>query len=256
MIVQYFPAWLKEAIAQSGEFESWQILVAMFATLFVIALISGGIVAFFRRGSSNGPEEHSMREEDVVVTRAESRLEKQVPRSKKQGEPKKSKSDMTAMPGKSNWQDNDDDNPLRQPSVPEKIALVDDAEVTTHVEPPQDNPPPLPKKTPKQSSPIGSTEEAEQAMSELGAQMGRDRSDNVVMLFLNGKSVTEDHLAGLRHFRMLESLHLRRTKIGDAELDYILKLKRLKFLYITDTNVTDAGVQKLKAGNADLTIES
>lgn len=260
MLVDLFPDSVKQAIAVLEGLESWQILAGAIGILFLLAMISSAIASFFRRNTPEAIEERSYREEDVLVRHVENTRRKR-PDQPKKIEPRKTvesplnESGSTPTSPRKN-ESNKDDNPLWSTPAPEKISLVDDSEVTTHVEKPKEEPEPLVKKPKTTIAPINSTTEAEQAMSELGAQMGRDRSDNVVMLFLNGKDVSREHLEGLKHFRMLESLHLRRTKIGDAELEPLGDLKRLKFLYITDTKVTADGVKKLKTSKPDLTVES
>ena len=261
MLVDLFPDSLKQAISDLQGFESWQVLAIALGVLFVLAVISGGIAALFRRNTPAAKYERSYQEEDVLVRHVEHSKRKRIDESKKTEKKKRAESplDEPSSPPKSEPKKDepkkDPDNPLWSTPAPEKIALVDDSEVTTHVEKPKEEAEPLLKKPKPKIEPINSTTEAEQAMSQLGAQMGRDRSDNVVMLFLNGKDVTKEHLKGLQYFRMLESLHLRRTKIQDDDLDSLAQLKRLKFLYITDTKVTEDGVKKLKSSKPELTVE-
>ena len=52
----------------------------------------------------------------------------------------------------------------------------------------------------------------------------------------------------------LEYLNLYGTKVSDAGLDPLKNLKKLKKLYLWQTQVTEAGVQKLKESLPDLEV--
>lgn len=81
--------------------------------------------------------------------------------------------------------------------------------------------------------------------------------EGVKTVFFNDKEFGDEELMGLRsnleQFPMLESLRLQRTKITDAGLKHVSGL-RLSRIYLTDTQVTAAGVDEFKRQAPECTV--
>jgi len=72
----------------------------------------------------------------------------------------------------------------------------------------------------------------------------------IVNLNLARSGVTDQGVAGLKGFVVLESLRLDSTGVGDAALACVAAMPRLKVLNVHTTKVTDAGLVGLKQATA------
>jgi len=72
----------------------------------------------------------------------------------------------------------------------------------------------------------------------------------IVNLNLARSGVTDEGVAGLKGFVVLESLRLDSTGVGDAALACVAAMPRLKVLNVHTTKVTDAGLVGLKQATA------
>lgn len=102
---------------------------------------------------------------------------------------------------------------------------------------------------------ISTPDEAVAFIEQLGGRIGRNRTDQIILVFLNETRIQDVHLKVLQFMRNVESLHLRRTEITDACLSEISSLPNLKFLYLHDTHITDNGIQSLLSQRPHIHIE-
>ncbi|MGO8903872.1 MAG: hypothetical protein ACLQU5_36870 [Isosphaeraceae bacterium] len=65
-------------------------------------------------------------------------------------------------------------------------------------------------------------------------------------LNLSGSKITDAGMRYLEALSELENLVLEHTAISDACLDSLSNLKRLSFIHLTDTKVTEAGEKELR----------
>ena len=102
---------------------------------------------------------------------------------------------------------------------------------------------------------VDSIEDAVELIEKLGGRLGKSKTGQVVMIFLNGTKTSNGHLVAIPYFAKTESLHLRRTKINDDGLVHLEAMSKLRFLYLTDTKVTDEAIENLKKIMPQLKIE-
>jgi Leucine-rich repeat (LRR) protein len=71
--------------------------------------------------------------------------------------------------------------------------------------------------------------------------------DKLELLHLDGHDIGDDGLASfLSELKALKQLDIARTQVSDESIECIAGLKSLKTLVITDTDITDAGANRLK----------
>jgi hypothetical protein len=150
---------------------------------------------------------------------------------------------------------------------PRKKTLVDSLEgsdtiIVTHQQEPDSNevvssklPNPAKKRPIPQQITITNPEQAVEFVELLGGRIGKNRQEQIVLIFLNDSSLNDDQTKIFRYLRSVESLHLRRTAITDQTLEELGNLTHLKYLYISDTPVTDEGVSALQFKRPLLKIE-
>ena len=94
------------------------------------------------------------------------------------------------------------------------------------------------------------TNEQQKAVAEierLGGKVEFNAEKAVVKVDLNNAPITDDAvLKNLAAFQALEWLDLRQTAIGDEAVAYLKNLKKLKFLNLFRTNMSDRGLAELK----------
>lgn len=97
---------------------------------------------------------------------------------------------------------------------------------------------------------------SEQNLLEVSAVNAADFSDakanvltplaqQIVWLKLGGTKITDASLAELAKLKNLSKLHLENTTVGDAGLKALKELPYLEYLNLVGTRVTDAGIQNL-----------
>ena len=64
-------------------------------------------------------------------------------------------------------------------------------------------------------------------------------------LALSTTRITDAGLKEVAKMKQLTKLHLSRTKITDAGLKEVAKLEQLKVLFLNDTQITDAGLKEM-----------
>ena len=91
-----------------------------------------------------------------------------------------------------------------------------------------------------------SQEEALDAITNFGAFVILDESDEISLIDLGGTKITDADLVNLKGMTSLKSLTLKGTKISDTGLEHLKGLTRLKILNLDNTNVSDTGLEHLK----------
>ena len=66
------------------------------------------------------------------------------------------------------------------------------------------------------------------------------------MLNLSGSKITDAGIKHLEGLSELQNLVLEETAISDACVGSLSKLKKLSFIHLTDTRVTEAGENELR----------
>ena len=100
--------------------------------------------------------------------------------------------------------------------------------------------------------PVGSVSEANEKslrrLNELGINpMPLSEGNNFLMISFSGRrQITGEQLEALRGIEeQLVWLNLGHTAVTDQQMDAIARLKNLRVLYLNNTQITDAGVEKL-----------
>ena len=83
-------------------------------------------------------------------------------------------------------------------------------------------------------------------IEKLGGKVEFNANREVVKVDLNNAKITNDHLKLLEKFTELEWLDLRVTPISDEGIAHIGGLRKLKFLNVFRTNMSDAGLASLR----------
>ncbi|MCI0358795.1 MAG: WD40 repeat domain-containing protein, partial [Planctomycetaceae bacterium] len=100
---------------------------------------------------------------------------------------------------------------------------------------------------------------AVEAIEHLGGTVSTDTLTGKTWVELPGKGITDEELARLvphlRNLAKLTDLVLVSNKVSDEGLLLLAELSQLKFVYVADTLVTDAGVARLQALRPNLTID-
>ena len=79
----------------------------------------------------------------------------------------------------------------------------------------------------------------------LRQAVGKEFFQDVVMIDLAGKPVTDEDLKELKKLPKLENLNLSNTRVTSAGLVHLAELKNLKELYLWNTQVDDDGLRHL-----------
>lgn len=100
--------------------------------------------------------------------------------------------------------------------------------------------------------PVGSVSEANEKslrrLNELGINpMPLSEGNNFLMISFSGRrQITGEQLEALRGIEeQLVWLNLGHTAVTDQQMDAIARLKNLRVLYLNNTQITDAGIEKL-----------
>lgn len=79
----------------------------------------------------------------------------------------------------------------------------------------------------------------------LRALAGEEHFQDVIMVNLSNKDITDDDLKELAELPRLENLDLSNTPISNAGLEHLRKIPNLKFLSLWNTNIDDDGLKHL-----------
>lgn len=228
MTVYRIPAPIQNVLNELARFEIWQQLLIILAVLFVFNLLLQCIAVLF----GGAPKQTA----------------KPLKKDFSNKKPKAAKVNAQLRESGLSVQ--------RTPvAAPSSIPLVSDEEVTTTAVLPRIAPVavvqsklPAPK--------LDTLDDVLSELEKLDARIGRDKSGSVVMIFLNGKELPQGILNGMRFFPKLESLHLRRTNVSDLDVPAINSIKQLRFLYATETQLSNDGLAALKKVNGNLKVEA
>ncbi len=87
----------------------------------------------------------------------------------------------------------------------------------------------------------------EQRLERLGAYVKVNEQGEILLVNLNGTQITDAGLVHLEGLTSLQELNLDNThQITDAGLVHLEGLTSLRMLFLHNTQITDAGVAKLK----------
>ncbi|WP_459556156.1 hypothetical protein [Lacunimicrobium album] len=228
MTVYRIPAPIQNILDELARFEIWQQLLIILAVLFVLNLLLQFIAVLF--GGAPKPIAKPLKKDFTNKKPKAAKVKAQL-----------RESGLAVQ---------------RTPSAaPASIPLVSDEEVTTTAVLPRVTPVAVVQSTlpaPK----LDTLDDVLNELEKLDARIGRDKSGSVVMIFLNGKELPPGILNGMKFFPKLESLHLRRTNVSDLDVPAINAIKQLRFLYATETQLSNDGLTALKKGNGNLKIEA
>ncbi len=76
-------------------------------------------------------------------------------------------------------------------------------------------------------------------------ELGTENFQDVIMVNLRDKPITDDDLVQLKKLPKLENLDLSNTQVTSRGMAHIAKLKNLKYLSLWNTRVDDEGLQYL-----------
>ncbi len=226
------PPWLEPWVMSLSRYDVWQILCGIFVAGFLLNLAFHLVLYPFtsrphrKKGDRRTHEGRKRQNERLVREQQERHLKKELQASGLAIEKTRRQDVPTSMALAS------DDEGIEQ------IGIASDEDIRTE------------KFVAPQSLEVMLDE-----LERLEARIGRDKSGEVVMVFLNGKKFDSGLLEGLTFFPLLESLHLRRTQVGDEAVPKLMQLKNLRYLYVSETRLTPAGIGQLKKNCAELKIE-